>query len=279
MINAVFTEAARDLKWSNANLVTIDVEINHWQSADAVILTLWTKNEGGNTMSIHCDTGKFFSVFITVRLGNSEILELRGLNQTSIHGHLPSANTLYMLDGTINGIKDSHIIVHNRDVNEQIICNFKNVNSATWYAWGDNSRNTPAMVDVNARVSHNSVIGHIDLRDHGNAASLNINGAAYSNYEITKAAAVNIAMTAGQGLAGTVHLTGSGGTTNIATFVKGNQDQSDVILRPAAGEIISIAQNDVVNGFIQSATIIADGDAGEAIKLKSYNDRWIAEFI
>jgi len=79
-------------------------------------------------------------------------------------------------------------------------------------------------------------------------------------------------------IAGILNLTGTG-TVNIATLQRWNngvQIFHPITLRPASGLTISIAPNNVANGFIQSGTITANGTNGEVIRLELVNDRWLA---
>jgi len=84
--------------------------------------------------------------------------------------------------------------------------------------------------------------------------------------------------TADLAIAGILNLTGTG-TVNIATLQRWNNglyNFNPIVLKPQSGLTISIAPNNVANGFIQSGTITANGTNGEVIRLELVNDRWLA---
>lgn len=103
-----------------------------------------------------------------------------------------------------------------------------------------------------------------------------------SNIEISAAAAAAITLSSGTGatvldmFAGIINLTGSG-TVNIETLTRFLPNNFPVTLKPEAGLTISIAQNNVANGFVNKDVITANGTNGEIIILTPVGDRWIAE--
>lgn len=96
---------------------------------------------------------------------------------------------------------------------------------------------------------------------------------------IVAAAAIVISKTTGDFFAGEITLTGAA-PISIAT-VNPNKDNDPVahkiMFKPVAGLVIDIAFNDVNNGFLNKATITADGDNGEVIWIEEVgNGRWRA---
>ncbi len=74
---------------------------------------------------------------------------------------------------------------------------------------------------------------------------------------------------------GVINLTGAG-TVNVTTLTRVLGNNFPVILKPVAGLTISIATNNVTNGFTQANTVTANGTNGEQIILFPTGDRWIA---
>lgn len=106
---------------------------------------------------------------------------------------------------------------------------------------------------------YNSVSGSDIVRSRDAVSAINLN-------------------TADLAIAGILDLTGSG-IVNISTLQRWNNGTyifHPIVLRPASGLTISIAQNNVANGFIQSSIVTANGTNGEVIKLELVDDRWIA---
>lgn len=75
--------------------------------------------------------------------------------------------------------------------------------------------------------------------------------------------------------AGIINLTGTG-TVNIDTVTRFLPNNFPVTLKPAAGLIISINQNNVANGFVNQDLVTANGDNGEVLILTPVADRWTA---
>ncbi len=103
----------------------------------------------------------------------------------------------------------------------------------------------------------------------------------YSNIEITIAAALNIFLSSSQlgpfldMFAGILNLTGVGAVI-IGTLTRYLPNCFIVVLKPIAGLTITIPQNNVADGFIQAASITANGSNNEIIKLTPNGDRWSA---
>ncbi len=66
------------------------------------------------------------------------------------------------------------------------------------------------------------------------------------------------------------------GVVAISTINRYLSNTFNVILRPVVGLTITISQNNVVNGFVQAATLSANGTNGEVIVLTPIGDRWKA---
>ncbi len=97
-----------------------------------------------------------------------------------------------------------------------------------------------------------------------------------STFETTSAAIAAMAMANNvDRVSGIWNLTGSG-TVNIDTFTRLQQNNFPITLKPASGLTISIDQNNVANGFVNSGTITANGTNGEVIILTPISDRWKA---
>lgn len=104
-----------------------------------------------------------------------------------------------------------------------------------------------------------------------------------SNISITKAAAVNIALSTSDNttdldmFAGIINLTGAG-TVDIDTITRYLPNNFPVILKPEAGLIININRNNVANGFAQAGQVTANGTNGDQIVLFPSGDRWLAMY-
>lgn len=92
---------------------------------------------------------------------------------------------------------------------------------------------------------------------------------------VAAATAITLSNTIIDAYAGIVNLTGSG-TVNIGTVIRSAQYKTVIILKPASGLTISIAQNNVANGFVNASTITANGTNGEVIILTPVENKWIA---
>jgi hypothetical protein len=103
----------------------------------------------------------------------------------------------------------------------------------------------------------------------------------FSDITVTMAAVAAMAPTAGRDstsidlFAGIINLTGAG-TVNMTSFVKNPTNNFSIVLKPAAGLTISIAHSNIANGFVQAATVTANGTNGEVIILTPIGDRWVA---
>jgi len=76
--------------------------------------------------------------------------------------------------------------------------------------------------------------------------------------------------------AGVINLTGSAPVA-IAALTRFASNRFKVVLKPQTGLTITIAHNNITNGFVQAATIVANGTNGEVIILTPIGtDRWTA---
>lgn len=102
-----------------------------------------------------------------------------------------------------------------------------------------------------------------------------------SNIESDLAASANMVISTSltiteiAAMTGIFNVTGAG-VVNIATLTKLVRNNFPVILKPQNGLTISIAFNNVANGFVNQTIITANGTNGEVINLTPVIDRWIA---
>jgi len=104
----------------------------------------------------------------------------------------------------------------------------------------------------------------------------------YSNLEAEAVASANISFPSHTDTskdcrhwAGVLNLTGSG-TVNLATLRRLMYLNFPITLKPASGLTISIAPNNVTDGFIQKTTVTANGTNGEVIILTPVGNKWLA---
>jgi len=127
----------------------------------------------------------------------------------------------------------------------------------------------------------NAYNGYLSKNLSAYTTNLKYDPSGNSTIETTLAAISALALSSGTGatvldmFAGVINLTGSG-TVNIDTLTRLLPNNFPVTLKPESGLTISIDQNNVANGFVNSGTITANGTNGEVIVLLPIGDRWKA---